>query len=100
MQEDRDMERFLKIGEVLDLVGFSRAKVYRLVKAGDFPSQRKIGHSSRWLSSEVLEWMTSNPKAVPTKKATAPRKRLAKHRRSPEDRRHRKLKEKYRQRQG
>lgn len=49
--------RFLRLREVLTLVGFSRAHVYRLVKAGTFPNSIKIGDSARWLEHEVLHWM-------------------------------------------
>lgn len=33
----------LRIGQVKDLVGLSSASIYRLIKAGDFPAQIKLG---------------------------------------------------------
>lgn len=44
----------LTIKEAAHLVGVSTRTLYRLINAGLFPKQRKIGKSSRWDRSEVL----------------------------------------------
>ncbi len=50
--------RLLKIAEVIDEIGLSRAQVYRLMRStqNPFPSPIKIGSASRWAFSEVIEW--------------------------------------------
>ncbi|NLC61095.1 MAG: AlpA family transcriptional regulator [Gammaproteobacteria bacterium] len=52
--------RFLRLPEVVRITGLSKATIYRQVKAGEFPGQRKIGaRASAWLSSEVDAWMAA-----------------------------------------
>lgn len=51
----------MTIDEVVAVTRFSRAKIYRLVKKGDFPAQRKIGASARWVADEVYRWMAEQP---------------------------------------
>jgi len=54
--------KFIKLKEVIDLTELSRSSVYRLMKSGNFPKQRKLspqGRASRWIESEVLEWMSA-----------------------------------------
>jgi len=46
------------------MIGLSRASIYRLEAAGDFPRRRKLGKLSKsaavgWLRSEVDEWLAS-----------------------------------------
>ncbi|MCD1625393.1 AlpA family phage regulatory protein [Seohaeicola saemankumensis] len=59
VKEAQYIDHFMKIDEVVVMTRFSRAKIYRLIKKGDFPAQRKIGVSARWLASEVREWMAA-----------------------------------------
>lgn len=50
-------ERLLKIGDVMERTSLSRAHIYALMKRGDFPAQRKLGHRcARWVESEVDAW--------------------------------------------
>lgn len=48
---------------VEEMSGLSRATIYRLIKAGKFPSPRSIGTGAvRWKLSEVVAWQQSlNP---------------------------------------
>ncbi|MBN3789300.1 AlpA family phage regulatory protein [Burkholderia sp. Ac-20353] len=53
------IERLLRLPQVLDMVGLSRAKVYAMVRAGEFPKPRKVRHASLWVESEVQAWIRS-----------------------------------------
>lgn len=49
--------RFLRITDVSTLIGRSPRQIYRMVKAGEFPRQRRQSHKvSVWYESEVLDW--------------------------------------------
>ena len=39
-------------------VGFGRSRIYQLIGDGEFPAPIKIGKSSRWLKSEVDDWVS------------------------------------------
>jgi prophage regulatory protein len=50
--------RFLRIKSVLEMVGGSRAYVYREMQAGRFPRPVKMGPKfSAWVESEVAAWV-------------------------------------------
>jgi len=54
--------RFLTIKQVNQLTGLSATTIRRLMKAGNFPKNRKLspqGRASRWLESEIYEWMSA-----------------------------------------
>lgn len=53
---DRD-DRLLRIGQVVDLVGFKKSKVYAMAAAGRFPCQRRIGGVAVWSEREVQAWI-------------------------------------------
>lgn len=48
--------RFMSISEVLPSVGVSRATLYRMIAAGQFPAPVKVGSASRWQEHEIDEW--------------------------------------------
>lgn len=48
---------FLRLEEVLDRVGLSKSSVYDRINKGKFPAQKKLGESSRWLESEITDWI-------------------------------------------
>lgn len=51
-------DRFLRLGDVLHLTGFSRSTLYRLLAQGVFPTSVPISvNAVAWLESEVLAWM-------------------------------------------
>lgn len=53
--------------ELLGLVPYTMAHIYRLEAAGRFPARIKVGeHRVAWRLSEVLTWLQSRP-AVPAK---------------------------------
>ncbi len=58
--------RLLRPTEVAQRVGLSRATLWRLEHAGEFPPRRQIGpHSVGWLEHEVEELVESRPAADP-----------------------------------
>lgn len=49
----------IRLPEVMQTVGLSRPSVYRMMKAGTFPQQFKLGASAvGWLRAEVEQWIT------------------------------------------
>lgn len=49
--------RLIPIEEVMARCGMRRTAIYARVKAGSFPAPAKVGSSSRWLSTEVADWV-------------------------------------------
>ncbi len=51
-------ERLIRMSEMkAHGVPFSRASIYRLIRAGEFPAPIKLGeHTSAWLVSEIEAW--------------------------------------------
>ena len=50
--------RFLRLKQVVEMTSLSISTIYRLIKKGKFPRQRKIAErSTRWVESEVLEYI-------------------------------------------
>ena len=57
------MQRYLRISEVVELTGVSRATIYRWQQLGHFPQRRQIGPGSvGYVESEVRDWILSRPK--------------------------------------
>ena len=51
-------KRVLRLPEVIAKVGLSRASIYRLQEAGEFPSSIRIGRSAvAWVEAEVDNWI-------------------------------------------
>ncbi|EQA9813419.1 helix-turn-helix transcriptional regulator [Klebsiella oxytoca] len=42
---------------ITKLTGLTDKWFYKLIKDGDFPKPVKLGRSSRWLKSEVENWL-------------------------------------------
>ena len=50
--------RLIRLREVLDVCGMSRATLYREMKAKQFPAQVKLSaRSVGWLEDEVMAWV-------------------------------------------
>ncbi|MGY4289617.1 putative DNA-binding transcriptional regulator AlpA [Bradyrhizobium sp. LM2.7] len=50
-------ERMLDEKQLLELLGFSRSTLYRLIKQGAFPRGLYVSaNTRRWLASEVARW--------------------------------------------
>lgn len=55
-----DSKKLIRLSEVLNKTGFCKAWIYKLIKAGSFPSQIKIGaRAIAFIESEVDEWIES-----------------------------------------
>lgn len=51
------VDRFLRLNNVLDRTGLSRATLYRKIAAGTFPPQHKLAERCcGWRESEVSIW--------------------------------------------
>ena len=48
-------DRLLRFSQVQEMVPFSRAKIYSLIKQKQFPRQVKVGGSSLWKLEEINE---------------------------------------------
>jgi Predicted transcriptional regulator len=55
--------RMMRLNEVLDITGLSRATLYRKVAEGTFPTQHKLGaRCSAWRAGEVDIWLRNPAK--------------------------------------
>jgi len=52
-------ERLYRLQQVEQVVSLKKSKIYALIKANQFPRQRKIGGASRWIASEIDQWIAS-----------------------------------------
>lgn len=60
MRPAENIDRFLRLDEVLHVTGIGRNTVYRRIREGTFPKQVKIGPNSvAWRQSDITQWMTS-----------------------------------------
>lgn len=54
--------QLLRLSDVIQITGLSRATVYRLVEKDRFPRPRRIGDRAvAWVNSEVEEWADGLP---------------------------------------
>lgn len=54
----------IRLPELLATVGLSRPSVYRMMKAGTFPQQVKLGTAAvGWLRAEVEQWIAERARA-------------------------------------
>ncbi|WP_433587708.1 helix-turn-helix transcriptional regulator [Providencia alcalifaciens] len=55
-------DRIIRINEVLQRTGLSRATIYRLMKADTFPKNKKLtgdaGRAKGWFESEINFWIS------------------------------------------
>ena len=61
---DTNNRIILKQRQVSNLTGLHKSTIYRLIKVGQFPKQRKLsehGKATGWFSDEVQEWIDSRP---------------------------------------
>ena len=53
-----DPDRLLRLADVIDIAGLSKAMIYRKIREGTFPQPCKPGGvSSRWSDMEVRGWV-------------------------------------------
>ncbi|ANP63868.1 MULTISPECIES: helix-turn-helix transcriptional regulator [Vibrio] len=54
----KNQVRFIRLSEVLNRTGLSKAHVYRLMNDGEFPQTVSLGlRAVAWLESEVNQWI-------------------------------------------
>ncbi len=59
-------ERFLRAKQVIEIVGFSKTYLYKLIEDERFPAPIRIDHRcSRWIASEVEEWVEAMATRAP-----------------------------------
>ena len=57
--------RLLRIHDVISVTGISRMTIYRLEKAGLFPTRRRLGKNPvAWLDDDVIAWVVARPTAA------------------------------------
>ena len=55
---ETDIERLLPIDEVVEIMSFSKASIYRKITGGSFPGPLKIGQSRvAWRRSAIADWL-------------------------------------------
>lgn len=60
--------RLLRVGEVAEMLGVSKSYIYKLSQTQSFPQPIILGDesnrrsSSRWVLSEVEDWVNSRPR--------------------------------------
>lgn len=60
MTPANNIDRLLRIEEVVHIIGISRNTVYRRIKEGTFPKQVRIGPNSvAWRQSDISVWMSA-----------------------------------------
>ncbi len=52
------MEKLIPIRVVEDHTGLKKSSLYKRIRKGTFPSPVKLGTASRWLRSEVDDWIS------------------------------------------
>jgi prophage regulatory protein len=61
-------DQYLKVGDLTEWLGVSRSAIYIWVKEGHFPKPVVLGphtdknSTTRWLRSEVEEWLANRPR--------------------------------------
>jgi prophage regulatory protein len=56
--------KFLRLPEVLGIIGISRSKLYADIKAGAFPPPVSLGaRAVGWINTEVDSWMMAQANA-------------------------------------
>ncbi|MEY0596505.1 helix-turn-helix transcriptional regulator [Providencia alcalifaciens] len=50
-------DQFIDMKFITALTGLTDKWFYKLIQEGEFPKPIKLGRSSRWLKSEVVQWL-------------------------------------------
>ncbi|WP_336194564.1 AlpA family transcriptional regulator [Providencia stuartii] len=50
-------DQFIDMKLITQLTGLTDKWFYKLIQDGEFPKPIKLGRSSRWLKSEVEQWL-------------------------------------------
>ncbi|EKT65498.1 helix-turn-helix transcriptional regulator [Providencia alcalifaciens] len=52
-------DQFIDMKFITQLTGLTDKWFYKLIQDGEFPKPIKLGRSSRWLKSEVEQWLSA-----------------------------------------
>ena len=52
-----DVNRLLRMRDLIDLTALSRATIYREMDAGNFPLPIRIGGNNRWRIAEIIDFI-------------------------------------------
>ena len=67
------IDRYLRVSQVTEYVGLSRASIYAMEKAGTFPKKIPLGaRAVAWLESDIKKWMEERKGVVKTGKEAKP----------------------------
>lgn len=56
----KTMNKIMRMPEVINFTGISRATIYRLIKAGEFPKPLKLSKGIiGWTTKEIERWIRS-----------------------------------------
>ena len=63
-------QELLTVKQVTDIVPLTQSTIYRLMRQERFPLPIRIGgRNVRWMRSEILDWLKSQPRATGNKAA-------------------------------
>lgn len=55
----------LRIRDLVDAIGLSKARIYAMVAAGEFPQPIRLSpRATGWRRDEVEEWIANRPRAL------------------------------------
>ena len=64
VQPDPKLVLVLRIRDLVDAIGLSKARIYEMVAAGEFPRPIRLGpRAVGWRRSDVEAWLDSRPAA-------------------------------------
>jgi prophage regulatory protein len=65
--------RLLRLPEVIEITGLGRDTIYRYIREGRFPRQRRISQrASGWREDEIRAWVDSRPAVEPSESKESP----------------------------
>lgn len=70
---EKSAPRLLDKAEILRITGVTYPTVWKMMRRGEFPRGRVFGGQTRWLSTEVDEWLRKLPKRRLKGDAATPR---------------------------
>ena len=72
--ENHEMDRIIRLPELLQVTGLSTSTVYRMMAEGTFARSVRLNKNSvGWRSSSVEEWIASRPEVEVNERPATPR---------------------------
>ncbi|TXH67263.1 MAG: AlpA family phage regulatory protein [Thiothrix sp.] len=58
-EENLNMDKLLKLRDVIEMTSLSKTEIYRRMAKGTFPKSCKLGDNcSRWKQSDIQAWIS------------------------------------------